>query len=87
MKQTQPHNLITRDLMAQIQCYPNQYLSIAKTYKLSSRWVNVAAWFGRKMWLPAVQHSMMVSAMSLLLVFRTNSAYQRFAEGRLVVLI
>ena len=34
------------------------------------------------MCLPAVQHSMMVSAMSLLLVFRTNSAYQRFAEGR-----
>lgn len=32
--------------------------------------------------LPTVQHSMMVSAMSLLLVFRTNSAYQRFAEGR-----
>ena len=57
------------------------------TLTLSSRWVNVAAWVGKKMWLPAVQHSMMVSAMSLLLVFRTNSAYQRFAEGRLVVLI
>jgi len=27
-------------------------------------------------------HSLMVSALSLLLVFRTNSAYQRFAEGR-----
>jgi len=45
-------------------------------------WVQFASWFGQKMWLPAVQHSMMVSAMSLLLVFRTNSAYQRFAEGR-----
>ena len=32
--------------------------------------------------LPTTQHTMMVSAMSFLLVFRTNSAYQRFAEGR-----
>jgi len=30
-------------------------------------------------------HSLMVSALSLLLVFRTNSAYQRFAEGRILV--
>ena len=35
--------------------------------------------------LPTVQHTIMVSAMSLLLVFRTNSAYQRFAEGRGVI--
>jgi predicted membrane chloride channel (bestrophin family) len=29
-------------------------------------------------------HSLLVSALGLLLVFRTNSAYQRFAEGRLI---
>lgn len=29
-------------------------------------------------------HSFLVSALSLLLVFRTNSAYQRFAEGRCI---
>jgi predicted membrane chloride channel (bestrophin family) len=34
------------------------------------------------MTMPTTAHSMMVSAMSLLLVFRTNSAYQRYAEGR-----
>lgn len=34
------------------------------------------------MTIPTTAHSVMVSAMSLLLVFRTNSAYQRFAEGR-----
>jgi hypothetical protein len=34
------------------------------------------------MTIPTTAHSMMVSAMSLLLVFRTNSAYQRYAEGR-----
>lgn len=34
------------------------------------------------MCLPSTPHSLMVSALSLLLVFKTNSAYQRFAEGR-----
>ncbi|KAG7369122.1 bestrophin, RFP-TM, chloride channel [Nitzschia inconspicua] len=32
--------------------------------------------------IPLAPHSLMVSALSLLLVFKTNSAYQRFAEGR-----
>ncbi|KAL7452678.1 hypothetical protein ACHAWC_004401, partial [Mediolabrus comicus] len=41
-----------------------------------------AKWFIRHASLPSLPHTMMVSAMSLLLVFRTNSAYQRFAEGR-----
>ena len=34
------------------------------------------------MCIPSAPHSLMVSALSLLLVFKTNSAYQRFAEGR-----
>jgi hypothetical protein len=34
------------------------------------------------MCIPVQPHSLMVSALGLLLVFRTNSAYQRFAEGR-----
>ena len=32
--------------------------------------------------IPSTPHSLMVSALGLLLVFRTNSAYQRFVEGR-----
>jgi ion channel-forming bestrophin family protein len=32
--------------------------------------------------IPLAPHNLMVSALSLLLVFKTNSAYQRFAEGR-----
>ena len=32
--------------------------------------------------LPLAPHSLMVSALSLLLVFKTNSAYQRYSEGR-----
>lgn len=43
--------------------------------------------FGRKAWADSMcisskPHSFLVSALGLLLVFRTNSAYQRFAEGR-----
>jgi predicted membrane chloride channel (bestrophin family) len=34
------------------------------------------------LYLPTTPHSLMMSALGLLLVFRTNSAYQRFAEGR-----
>ena len=38
--------------------------------------------FAELVTLPTTPHSLMVSALSLLLVFKTNSAYQRFAEGR-----
>jgi putative membrane protein len=38
--------------------------------------------WAQNMSLPTAPHSLMVSALSLLLVFKTNSAYQRFAEGR-----
>ena len=48
------------------------------------RWVRLAAGLAGHLSLPTTQHTMMVSAMSFLLVFRTNSAYQRFAEGRWV---
>lgn len=34
------------------------------------------------LYLPLAPHSLMMNALGLLLVFRTNSAYQRFAEGR-----
>jgi predicted membrane chloride channel (bestrophin family) len=36
----------------------------------------------KNMCIPSQPHALMVSALGLLLVFRTNSAYQRFAEGR-----
>ena len=34
--------------------------------------------------LPALPHGLTVSVVSLLLVFRTNSAYQKFQEGRVI---
>jgi predicted membrane chloride channel (bestrophin family) len=36
------------------------------------------------MYFPTAPHSLMMSALGLLLVFRTNSAYQRFTEGRTI---
>eukprot|EP00970_Alexandrium_tamarense_P020452 scaffold15251_cov214-Alexandrium_tamarense.AAC.3 len=59
-------------------------MAIAKGGEMlgSVRVADAAAWGVRHMTVPTTAHSMMVSAMSLLLVFRTNSAYQRFAEGR-----
>jgi ion channel-forming bestrophin family protein len=38
----------------------------------------------QNLYLPVAPHSLMMSALGLLLVFRTNSAYQRFAEGRVI---
>lgn len=37
-----------------------------------------------RLYIPSAPHSLMMSALGLLLVFRTNSAYQRFNEGRLI---
>eukprot|EP00591_Stephanopyxis_turris_P000431 CAMPEP_0195523612 /NCGR_PEP_ID=MMETSP0794_2-20130614/22879_1 /TAXON_ID=515487 /ORGANISM="Stephanopyxis turris, Strain CCMP 815" /LENGTH=623 /DNA_ID=CAMNT_0040653639 /DNA_START=82 /DNA_END=1953 /DNA_ORIENTATION=+ len=36
----------------------------------------------KNMCIPSQPHAMLVSSLGLLLVFRTNSAYQRFVEGR-----
>jgi len=38
----------------------------------------------RRLCIPTSPHSLTVSSLGLLLVFRTNSAYQRFAEGRII---
>lgn len=42
----------------------------------------MAATVASKMCVSSAAHSFLVSALGLLLVFRTNSAYQRFYEGR-----
>ncbi len=44
--------------------------------------VNGMTELATRMCIPTQSHSLTVSALGLLLVFRTNSAYQRFAEGR-----
>lgn len=44
--------------------------------------LNGKAGFAAGMCMPHAGHSFLVSTLGLLLVFRTNSAYQRFQEGR-----
>jgi predicted membrane chloride channel (bestrophin family) len=58
-------------------------LAVSGLHALGARssrplWRNLA----RHMCIPGTAHSFLVSALGLLLVFRTNSAYQRFNEGR-----
>jgi len=48
---------------------------IFKSFYVTRGWANA-------MCMSSKPHSFLVSALGLLLVFRTNSAYQRFAEGR-----
>jgi Bestrophin, RFP-TM, chloride channel len=57
------------------------FLSLLQ-YKMSNN-VLLSAYI-EGMYIPVAPHSMMMSALGLLLVFRTNSAYQRFAEGRAI---
>ena len=46
------------------------------------RWTKTRPMAANLLTIPSTPHSLMVSALGLLLVFRTNSAYQRFVEGR-----
>jgi hypothetical protein len=56
------------------------FLSILHQWFLSVGWTGRAA----RMCIDSKPHSFLVSALGLLLVFRTNSAYQRFTEGRII---
>jgi hypothetical protein len=58
------------------------YKSLVNMGQSPNKHADLALRIASSMTIPTTAHSVMVSAMSLLLVFRTNSAYQRFAEGR-----
>jgi predicted membrane chloride channel (bestrophin family) len=55
-------------------------VSVAHRLLLLAGWDALAG----SMCISSSPHSLVVSALGLLLVFRTNSAYQRFAEGRII---
>jgi predicted membrane chloride channel (bestrophin family) len=57
------------------------FVSVAQRLLLKSRNAALQT-IASKITIPATAHSFLVSAIGLLLVFRTNSAYQRFYEGR-----
>jgi Bestrophin, RFP-TM, chloride channel len=54
-------------------------VSVIHTVGSSASWAPpILQYVARKMCIPGTAHSFLVSALGLLLVFRTNSAYQRF---------
>jgi len=56
---------------------------VAVIQKIFSRsTVNIFRYLGNHMCINGTPHGFLVSSLGLLLVFRTNSAYQRFNEGR-----
>lgn len=51
----------------------------------NSVWTFFVVWISKRLGLsplPSAAHSLLASALFLLLVFRTNSSYARFWEGR-----
>lgn len=81
------HNTLNLSNSAILQSIRGPVLSMtvwAGMIALARSWMLGAGRFrmAEKMCVPAGPHGMMVSMLGLLLVFRTNSAYQRFAEGR-----
>ncbi|GKY99760.1 hypothetical protein MPSEU_000929900 [Mayamaea pseudoterrestris] len=76
---TLPSSGILKDIRSPVFCLTSWgvFLSIVHRKLLQT---NPAA--AARLYIPSAPHSLMMSALGLLLVFRTNSAYQRFAEGR-----
>jgi len=76
---TLPNSAILKDIRSPVIAITSwaTFLSLLHNKLLAT---NPAA--AAHMYFPAAPHSLMMSALGLLLVFRTNSAYQRFAEGR-----
>lgn len=71
-----PNSAILRDIGPPV-CFMTGWATVISfVYKHLLRTNPIAA---QRMCLPTTPHSLMVSALGLLLVFRTNSAYQRFA--------
>lgn len=78
---TLPNSAILRDIRNPVIAITSwaSFLSI-----LHRKLVKVNPLAAEHMYFPTAPHSLMMSALGLLLVFRTNSAYQRFTEGRTI---
>ena len=77
---TLPNSNILQDIASPVRAITlwATVLSLVHHFGLKAQ----ASWVSY-LYLPSTApHSLMMSALGLLLVFRTNSAYQRFAEGR-----
>jgi predicted membrane chloride channel (bestrophin family) len=74
-----PRSAILRDMQPPLTTIFFWSVSVSIVHKLLKIFYPAAASF---ICISSTPHSFLVSALGLLLVFRTNSAYQRFAEGR-----
>ena len=75
-----PHSSILRDIRAPVLAVMGWSTVVSVVNRLLLTSANPAwASMGSKLQVGATAHSFLVSSLGLLLVFRTNSAYQRFA--------
>jgi predicted membrane chloride channel (bestrophin family) len=82
-----PHSKVLREVRSPVLAVAGWSLVVSVLYKVlsSSSSSSSTGWMSSMasaMCIPATAHGFLVSALGLLLVFRTNSAYQRFYEGR-----
>lgn len=78
-----PHSSILRDIRDPVLAVVSWSTLVSVVHRLLMTSTNpVWGGLGGQMQVGATAHSFLVSSLGLLLVFRTNSAYQRFAEGR-----
>eukprot|EP00563_Minutocellus_polymorphus_P007075 CAMPEP_0181038164 /NCGR_PEP_ID=MMETSP1070-20121207/9789_1 /TAXON_ID=265543 /ORGANISM="Minutocellus polymorphus, Strain NH13" /LENGTH=509 /DNA_ID=CAMNT_0023115929 /DNA_START=101 /DNA_END=1631 /DNA_ORIENTATION=- len=78
-----PHSSILRDIRAPVLAVLAWSTVVSVVHRLLLTSTNpVWAGLGANLQVGPTAHSFLVSSLGLLLVFRTNSAYQRFAEGR-----
>ena len=76
---TLPTSGILKDIRSPVLCLTSWAVGLS-IFHAKLLQTNPAA--AARLYIPSAPHSLMMSALGLLLVFRTNSAYQRFAEGR-----
>lgn len=79
-----PQSKVLREIRNPVVAVAGWSLIVSLVYRvgLSSLASPSFRYFAEHMCIPGTAHSFLVSALGLLLVFRTNSAYQRFNEGR-----
>jgi len=75
-----PRSTILRAIQGPVLTVMAWSVLVSTVYRLLVAWGY--AGMAAKLSIPHQPHSFLVSALGLLLVFRTNSAYQRFNEGR-----
>lgn len=74
-----PHSKVLRDIRNPVLAVAGWSFVVSVAQRLLSSSSNdVLASFARSMCIPGTAHGLLVSSLGLLLVFRTNSAYQRF---------